>query len=142
MNLDHSTIADSIEPILLQTRGLVAAYLFGSAAHGRMHPDSDIDIALLLDEQDNSRLRKKLLDQLLPPISRVLRRDVHLLFLNDASYLVRSQIFKKGELIYVKDRHKLAEYRMISMALIAEFTPYLRMTQNGLKNRIRKSHGG
>jgi len=142
MKLTPAAIAKAVRPALFQSSGIVAAYLFGSAAMGRLRPGSDIDIALLLDEEENSPNRKALLDQLLPPMSRVLRRDVHILFLNDASYVARSQVLKNGELIYVKNRRMLAQYRMISVALIADFSPYLRMTQKGLKNKLRKHHGG
>jgi predicted nucleotidyltransferase len=44
-----SEIARQVQPVLAQRIEISAAYLFGSAAKGRMQPDSDIDIALLLD---------------------------------------------------------------------------------------------
>jgi predicted nucleotidyltransferase len=137
-----SEIARQVQPVLAQRIEISAAYLFGSAAKGRMQPDSDIDIALLLDRQPQALTRKALLDSLLPVLGRILRREVHLLFLNNASYLTRAQVFNHGELLYVRDRQELVRFRMISTAMLADFMPCLRMTQQGLEKRLRHSHGG
>ncbi|MFH7321134.1 nucleotidyltransferase domain-containing protein [Desulfurivibrio sp. D14AmB] len=137
-----SEIARQLQPVFAQRNEISAAYLFGSAAKGRLRPGSDVDIALLLAREPRALTRKALLDSLLPALGRILRRDVHFLFLNNASYLARAQVFNNGELLYVRDRKELARFRMISTALLADFMPYLRMTQQGLENRLRRGHGG
>ena len=38
-----------IERLCQQQPAIMAAYLFGSAAQGKMHADSDLDVAILLD---------------------------------------------------------------------------------------------
>lgn len=141
-NITLIMIKEKVAPVLSGCGDVVAAYLFGSAATGRMRPGSDIDIALLLAETGNVPDRKTLLDRLLPLLCRALRGDVHLLFLNDASYLARAQVFRKGELLYVRDHQQLAMFRMKSTVLLAEFAPYARMTRRGLQNRLVKTHGG
>jgi len=137
-----AVIRKNVQPVLAGCDAIVAAYLFGSAAADRPRPGSDIDIAILLTEARNVPDRKTLLDRLLPPLCRALRGDVHLLFLNGASYVVRAQVFRKGELLYVRDHRELAVFRMKSTALIADFAPYAQMTRRGLQNRLRKAHGG
>lgn len=137
-----SEIGGRIEPVLSGNSDVVAAYLFGSAAKNRMRPGSDIDIALLLAEGGRRPDRKVLLERLLPPLCRALRGDVHLLLLNDASYLARSQVFKSGRLLYVRDQRQLTLFRMKSAALFADFAPCLRLTQKGLQKRLRQGHGG
>lgn len=132
-------IAGSVKPVLSEHREVVAAYLFGSAAAGRLRPGSDIDIALLLDEASGKIDRKKQLERLLPPLCRALRHDVHLVFLNQVSYLLRGQIFDKGTLIYVSDQEELALFRMKSLALYAEFAPYMRMFRESMKERMSKT---
>lgn len=134
-------IAQSVEPVLAADTDVVAAYLFGSAATGRQRPGSDIDIALLLASGRPLPDRKALLGRLLPPMCRALRADVHLLILNDASFPAQAQVLKKGRLLYVGDRKQLALFRMKSLAMIADFAPYLQMTQKGLQNRLRNAHG-
>lgn len=141
MIVTSAKIRENVQPILDGCDNIVAAYLFGSVATSRQRPGSDIDIAILLVEAQHHD-RKALLDQLLPPLCRTLRGDVHLLFLNDASYLVRAQVFGKGELLYMRDSRKLAVFRMKSMSMFADFAPYLRMTRKGLQSRLRKTYGG
>ncbi len=137
MKLDASVIAAEVSPVLSGFSEIVAAYLFGSAAAGQMRPDSDVDIAILLDQESNID-RKKILESLLPRLCRPLRADVHLLILNDASYLVRSQVLNKGRLIYVKNSRQLALFRMKSVVFFAEFAPYMHQTRKGFQNRIRR----
>jgi len=142
MESTPSSIADTISPVLSGFHEVVAAYLFGSAATCGRRPDSDMDIAVLLDEEVGLIDRKALQERLLPPLCRALRDDVHLLVLNDASYLARAQVFGKGELLYVRDPGQLARFRMTSYALYAEFAPYLEMTRKGFRDKTRSPHGG
>ena len=135
-------IAAKIRTVLTGCHEIVAAYLFGSAAFDKRRPDSDIDVAVLLDEEVSRADRKALHERLLPPLCRALRDDVHLLVLNDASYLTRAQVFSKGKLLYVRDHGLLARFRMKSYALFAEFAPYLEMTRKGFRERTRRPHGG
>jgi predicted nucleotidyltransferase len=51
MNTTPEQIAQSIQPALSSRSDIVAAYFFGSAVRGRLRPFSDIDIAILLDEE-------------------------------------------------------------------------------------------
>lgn len=136
-----SEIANNIQPVLSGCSEIVAAYLFGSAVSGKLRPESDIDIALLLNEPISNLDRKALLKNIFPALCRALRADVHILILNDASYLARAQVFNKGYLLYAKDRKQLALFRMKSISLFAEFAPYMEMTRNGLQNKMRNTHG-
>jgi len=86
MKLDVTQLSVRTQPVFSGCSRIVAAYLFGSAASDRMRSGSDVDIAVLLEEGEIARDRKALLETLLSPLSRMLRADVHLLFLNDASY--------------------------------------------------------
>ena len=142
MESTPSSIAAKIRPVLSGCEEIVAAYLFGSAVSDRRRPDSDMDIAVLLNEEGGPIDRKALRERLLPPLSRALRDDVHLLVLNNASYLARSQVFNKGDPLYIRDYKQLALFRMKSYALYAEFAPYLQRTREGLRRRTRRGHGG
>jgi predicted nucleotidyltransferase len=135
------TIIDNAAPVLAADKDIVAAYLFGSVARGREREGSDVDIAILLDERQGKPDRKAILDRLLPALGRALRKDVHLLILNDASYLARMEVFAKGRLICVRDERELAVFRMVSFSLFAEFAPWLRSMQQKLKQRLVQGHG-
>ena len=66
------------------SRGVVAAYLFGSAARGEDHPDSDIDVAVLFDTAPPPDLSGPALT-LAGDLERALARRVDLVVLNSAS---------------------------------------------------------
>jgi len=142
MTSSPSSIVDTPHPVLAGFDEVVAAYLFGSAAKNHVGPDSDIDIAVLLDEEPGLLDRKALQERLLPPLCRALRGDVHLLLLNHASCLARAQVFSKGELLFVRDHAQVARFRMKSYALCAEFAPYLEMSGKGYREKTRSPHGG
>jgi len=127
-----------LQPVLARENEIVGAYLFGSAAKGRMRAGSDVDVAIILDGHEPRPDRKGLFDRLLPLLCRAVRHDVHLIILNDASYLLRAQVVHDGRLIHVADPEKLAWFRMISTALYAEFSPILEMTRAGLQRKLRE----
>lgn len=117
---------------------VVAAYLFGSVAAGRHRSGSDIDVAILIDREQfvaESFDRKRLYDVLLPELCRAVRGDVDLLILNDASLLVRAQVFEKGRLFYEDDSQQMAEFRAISISQYADFAPIMKRTREGFYNR-------
>jgi len=139
MTIDPAVIAQSVQPVLSGCSDVIAAYLFGSAVSGTVRPDSDIDIAVLLSEPGSRSERKETLQSLFSPLCRALRADVHLLFLNDASYLARAQVFSKGKLFYIRDHEQLALFRMKSLSLFTDFAPTMEMTRKGLQKKMRRS---
>ncbi len=127
-----------LQPVLARESTIIAAYLFGSAAKGQMRVGSDVDVAIILDSHGPKMDRKQLFDRLLPLLCRAVRHDVHLVVLNDASYLLRVQVVHDGNLIHVSDREKMARFKMISTALYADFSPILEMTRSGLRRKLRE----
>ena len=115
---------------------MLASYLFGSFARGTQRRGSDLDIALLLDERKEKQDRKTLLDRFLPVLGRLTRQDIHLLFLNDVSYIVRMEVFRDGLLIHANDEVELARFKMTSISLYLDFLPYLRRMETKFKERF------
>ncbi len=97
----------------LGTRRVCAVYLFGSAAAGRMHPGSDIDLAVLFEEVPGAL---ELLD-LRMELSDIAGRGVDLAVLNTASPILAMQVLKHGRRLIVRDRVAEAEFviKTISM---------------------------
>ena len=60
MTTDIHKIAYAVIAELKGIPEIAAAYLLGSAATGRLRPDSDIDIALLLDSKQSISLKTRL----------------------------------------------------------------------------------
>ena len=135
-------ITETLKPYFAEDKAIIAAYLFGSRVRGRERPGSDVDIAILVDDREHRQDRKVLLDRLFPSLGRLLRLDVHILILNDASYLARIEALSQGRLIHVRDDIALAQFRLMSYVLFAEYAPYLRQLQHKLKQRLGISDYG
>lgn len=87
-------------------KGLVAAWLFGSAASGRLHAESDVDVGVLLDpevhrtEADRFEVRIALSGALADALGD---RIVDVVILNDVSPLFARRVVREGRLLVCRD---------------------------------------
>ena len=128
----EETIADYFKA---NSAGITAVYIFGSQASGRYIPSSDVDIALLFDRSDPDYIHS-CMDEILLKLPRLLRKDIHPVAMNSASEALLKQIFSKGRCLRVNDSRKLAEFKMVAYARIADFNYYLKKMQEGLIRRV------
>ena len=117
------------------TKDIIAVYLFGSYAEGRERPSSDIDIGVLLNKK-NTNLEKNIQNTFIVELSRIIKKDIHLLILNSASEELMRQIFLKGKCILVNDKKRLAIFKMVMLSKIVEFTHYRNQMQKGLIKKV------
>jgi len=86
--------------------GVSAAWLFGSAAAGRLHEESDVDVGVLLDrrihpaERDRFEARLALSSELADALGD---RLVDVVVLNDASPLLARRIVAEGRCLVCLD---------------------------------------
>lgn len=108
--------------------GIVSVYLFGSQAAGRVHRESDVDVAVLFDlaavasreERFEERLR------LSGVISRALRRnDVDLVVLNDAPPTLAARVVTQGRMVFCSDREAEHAFRRDAQLRAADLRPFL-----------------
>jgi len=83
--------------------GTAAVYLFGSVARAESKPDSDIDVAILF-EQDPPRTLEGLRLGLADELQALLGRPVDLVVLNRASADLVHRVLRDGVLICERDR--------------------------------------
>lgn len=114
---------------------VVAVYLFGSYAHGKERPFSDIDIGITFKPLRRDQYHKRV-DGYLPDLARILRRDVHLVIMNTAAEKLLKQVFIKGKCLLVRDARLLARLKMIMFSRIAEFGFYRPIMQKGMVAKI------
>ncbi|HCG98416.1 MAG TPA: nucleotidyltransferase domain-containing protein [Actinobacteria bacterium] len=93
---------------IYSTYGITVAYVFGSHAKGTAIPTSDIDIAAYfdraIDEDGYFNLKLNLTAELMKLLER---NDIDVVVLNNASPLLKYNVFADGETVYVdseKDR--------------------------------------
>ena len=101
---------------------VLAAVVFGSAAAGRLRPDSDIDLALLFTEGSVPDAFAVL--ELRGALEHRAGRDVDLIVLNGASPILAFQAVKKGQLLACKDA---SMYQHYVVRLISEYADFKRI---------------
>ncbi|MCW2278844.1 type VII toxin-antitoxin system MntA family adenylyltransferase antitoxin [Heliophilum fasciatum] len=86
-----------------------AAYLFGSYGTEYQTPQSDVDIAVLVDNETVNDIDKQL--ELECRISDILGTDdVDVLFLNQASLLMQYKVLRTGRLLYEREGDLLSDF--------------------------------
>jgi len=114
---------------------VVAVYLFGSYARDKARKESDIDLAVLFKNEETPRqfmLKKEFTIEL----SRILRKDLHILIMNNAGEQALFQIFKSGQCILNHRPELLSHFKMLSFSMISEFAYYRDIMRKGFIRRI------
>jgi predicted nucleotidyltransferase len=77
-------IENQIKSFFENEKDIVAVYLFGSYASGKVRSRSDIDLAILFDSRSRAAINRRL-DKYLIDLPRILRKDTHLTAMDFAS---------------------------------------------------------
>lgn len=86
-------------------------YIFGSFARGEGREDSDIDIAIYTMEKVDSYDLFIMANEL----SFLVKKDIQIINLSEASTVFKAQILGTGELIYSSDENLQAEFEIRSL---------------------------
>jgi len=93
------TIALQVKKYIPSHDSIIAVYLFGSMATGKMRSSSDIDIAIMSTRKIDGFKKADMETEL----SNLLRRDVDIVVFHQVEVLLQHQILKYGNLLYEKD---------------------------------------
>ena len=100
------------------------AYLFGSYARGNQIQESDIDIAVLLDQSIPESRRFDLRLKIGSELSRLLKNDVDLIVLNDTtSVTFQYSIVQEGKLLY-QEKSDQIDFEIESMNSYFDLLPF------------------
>lgn len=114
---------------------VIAVYLFGSYARGKEQRDSDLDLAVLLDHEEVRR-QDDLMREYTVGLARVLRKDLHIVIMNNAGEGLTAQILKNGQCILNLKPELLSRFKMVSYAMIAEFADHRNRMKKGFVRRL------
>ena len=117
---------------LLEKKGVLLAYLFGSlAAKGEKAPRSpgDVDLAVLTEDGPAWELQEELVESLGTD-----RLD--LVDLRKASPVLRFEILRGGRPIYISDEEIRERYEMETLHLYRDTEPMRRRQRQALKERM------
>ena len=96
---------------------VAAAYLLGSAADGRLRPDSDVDIAVLPTAPNRLLLTERL--TLAAELSRLAGREVDLGVLTTRNLVYAKEAVTRGRLIFDRDHSMTATFEMYALSMYA-----------------------
>jgi predicted nucleotidyltransferase len=117
-SLGYALIVSKINTILRQDDRIEAAYLLGSIVSGRMHPQSDIDLAVLPDlpkslgTMDRLKLSARLQDEL--------PYDIDIGILGTHDLIFAAQTILHGQCIYFRERYKKDLFAATCLALYTD----------------------
>jgi predicted nucleotidyltransferase len=122
-----------------EENGVLAAYLYGSAAHGRMHPHSDVDVAVVFE---HSVPKSEHFDRRLKLIGAVMDmlhvNDVDVVPLNNAPLLLAFHVLKQPVELYRADERRAAEFEMKTIGMYYDFRPVLDEYGREMFRRIKE----
>jgi uncharacterized protein len=131
-------ITTAITDYFQNKKEIAAVYLFGSFAHGTAGPSSDLDLALLFENHEKDSISRQK-DTYLVELSRLIRKDLHLVPMNTAGEVLLKQIFSKGRCILANNPKKLALFKMTAYAKIADFGYNRQKFQAGFARKVMQA---
>lgn len=131
-------LTESLRRLLTGAPGVLVAYLYGSHARGRAGPLSDVDVALLLDSDDEEcRL------ELTAAIAQVVapaRADV--IVLNDAPLALSYRVLRDGTILTSRDDQARVEHWVRTVDRYLDMAPARRLLAAGTHNRLSEDRFG
>jgi predicted nucleotidyltransferase len=132
---DRVAIVDrlrSVLPTIFQARPVVAAYLYGSVADGRVLPDSDVDIALVLSPAHGLTAYDRVALELdvateVEDACGISEADVRVI--NDAPLVIQGAVLGEGIRVYSRDEDLRVEFEVFARKHYFDFLPTARMMQ-------------
>jgi len=119
-------------------REVQAAYLFGSAVTGRLHPGSDVDVAVLLARPPAAARSLNYRLRLMTDLGAALRRsDVDVVILNEAPPLLAHRVLSKGKLVFERSKSARVRFQVRVAAQYADLVPMLETHIRYLKQHAR-----
>jgi uncharacterized protein len=127
------SVLDQIRRALDDAPDVCLAVIFGSAARGRMGPDSDVDVAVSFrDDAERSA------PALAVALERAVGRTVDLVSLDAAPPLLRFEIARDGVVCVERAPHAWADFRARAMIDWWDWAPTARMMHRVMAERLRE----
>lgn len=115
---------------------IIAAYIFGSYAEGVPRPDSDVDLAVLLEKLPGDTLKYRL--DLMEETQKIIKLYTEIIVLNEAPRLLQFQVIQKGKVIYERSAEKRAIFEMRAAGRYYDYKRYFDFHTSQLAERIKE----
>lgn len=123
---------------LLQEYDIKLIYIFGSYAKGNNNANSDLDIAVLLNNDYDPMDKLSLIGDL---TSIFKRDDIDLVILNSANSVLKHQVIKYGKLIFMENEDIKVNFEVRVLKEYMDMEPF-RRTQRTYINEWFKNTAG
>lgn len=119
--------------ILMEDEDIIFAYIFGSYSRDSIRRNSDIDIAIYLKDSMDTY---EYLDMKMK-LSEALKREVDLIILNDATPLLRYEIYKNNILLFTRDKSVESRYKVKTLFEYNDMKRYLDLSYEKTIERLK-----
>lgn len=109
-----------------------AVYLFGSHATGKLHPDSDLDLAVV--PRDRNARSQKL--EILTELARAGFDHVDLVFLDSDDLVLKFEAIKHNQIVYQSEGFDPGALYSKIVRQYLDFQPYLKVQRQAYQRRI------
>jgi predicted nucleotidyltransferase len=123
---------DRLEKVFRKYPDIQAVYLFGSAASGKTHAESDLDLAILPEKPS---LRGQKLD-ILADLAREGFSDVDLVFLDTKDVVIKFESVRQNRLLYCAKDFDANAFFSLVVRQYFDFAPYLKIQREAYKRRV------
>lgn len=127
-------IIEKCKNILVGYEDIVFAYIFGSYVQGKMRADSDIDIAIYLEKKIDIDTYLEIKAYL----SETFKREIDLIILNNATPLLKYEIYKNNILLFARDKSIETNYKVKTLFEYSDMKKYLDLSYNRTIDRLKK----
>ncbi len=129
------TPEQSLRQLLEATPGVRLAVLFGSAARGDHDANSDLDVGVSFESGADAGQRLEV------ELSRVSRRRIDLVRLDEAPPLLRFEIAREGRVLLERMPHAWTDFKARAMVDWWDWAPLAHAFQASALKRIREGVG-
>jgi len=123
---------------LLQDYDIKLIYIFGSYAKANNNADSDLDIAILLNNSYNPMDKLSLIGDL---TSIFKRDDIDLVILNSANSVLKHQVIKYGKLIFMKSEDIKVDFEVRVLKEYMDMEPFRKTQMKYINEWIENTVG-
>ena len=129
--------ADKVARLMSSKPEILAAYIFGSVATGRVRPNSDVDVAVLLDPAIKKLPLKYRADLIADTGAAMETFDVDVVLLNEAPPALAHNVITKGKLVYERSRSARVAFQVRNLNLFLDLEPIHKIHLHYLKRRYQ-----
>jgi predicted nucleotidyltransferase len=126
-------------PQMMKDLPVQMAYLHGSAARGEETPSSDVDIALVCDDETSPGQRLRLMLDVSAELFRQASiADADVRVINDAPLVFRGRVACEGILLYARDEAQRIEFETRTRDEYFDYLPFHRRLQDAFLKNVRE----